>query len=607
MTKPCSFVRLPLVALCGLALFVGAAGCGGAGGGNAFAHIYADNDASQVDEIVRRLSSAATSADEPVALGLTETHLFAFDLRAGRELWREPVTEPRGEALLAGSLVILHEGERVIARRLRDGTAAFDVADDRFSLVGAGGEGAVGAFVLSTTGGVGAESRLFITSGDGISRRYDVEFPLGAPTVAAGMVFVPWGHQNITVIDAATGAEMARIRTLAGVVGHARVVSGALFFGQAGLGRLTAGMGAEPEEIGWVQPDVEPLPGSPPFFRSAYDPPANARSATHRIELVWAPTPSEGAVTFTDDTIYLTFYKLVFGLSAEDLTVRWAHQLDADAVGAAAREGGVMIADASGGLTYLAAADGRARWTGSLGAEPTVVSFRLGTYEPTGGAAGEEPGPLAVQLLAAVQNTDARLVPGRAFAVRALAAQPDAAVTEHIIVLCDDPSLPQPLRAASCEALSGRDTGSESVLRALQRHASFLEGTQAPPAGALASAAARMNERQAVPLLVSHLRDADTRLGDIPQIAAGLAALGDRGAVEPLRDYLWLYHADGDDPQLAAAIGGVARALLLLDGPPGREALREVIDAPFTSQAVRAAMNEVLEAAEAAAEVAEDE
>jgi len=599
------FALLCLLSTCVLA--GGVAGCGGASGGNAFAHIYADNEAAHLDEVVRRLSAADTSADLAVGIGLTETHLFAFDLRAGRELWREPVQEPRGEGYIAGPLVLIHEGDRIIARRLQDGTRAFDVSDDRFSLVGAGGEGALGAFVLSTTGGVGAESRLFLTSGDGITNRYDVEFPLGAPSVSAGMVFVPWGHQNITVIDASSGAEMARIRTLAGVVGNTRIVGGRLFFGQAGLGRLAAGMGAdEPEQIGWVHPDVEPLPGSPPFFRSAYDPPAGARSATHRIELIWAPRPSEGPVSFTDDTVYLTFYKLVFGLSPDDLSVRWAHQLDADAIGGAAREGGVVIADASGALTYLSASNGRRLWTGSTGAEPTVMSFRMGTYEPSGGTAGEEPGFLAEQLLAAVQNTDARLVPGRAFAVRALAAQEDDAVTEHVIVLCDDRSLPQPLRVASCDALASRDSGSAAVLRALRRHASFLEGTAAPAAGALATAAARMNERSAVPLLVSHLQDADTQLEDIPQIAAGLAALGDRAAVEPLRAYLWLYHSDGDDPPFAAAIGGVARALLSLDGPPGREALSEIMQAPFTSQPVRAAMSEALEAAEASAETEGD-
>ena len=94
-----------------LALGLGA--CGGAGGGNAFAHVYADNEPSQIDEVVRRLSAASAPADDPVAVGLTESHLFAFDLSAGRQLWTEAIQEPRGEAYIAGPLVLLHEGDRV--------------------------------------------------------------------------------------------------------------------------------------------------------------------------------------------------------------------------------------------------------------------------------------------------------------------------------------------------------------------------------------------------------------------------------------------------------------------------------------------------------------
>lgn len=588
------------VLLCAL-LATSVAGCGGGASGNAFAHIFPDNEPSAIDEIVRRLSAASAPVDDPVVVGLTEGELFAWDLRGGRERWREPVTEARGEALLAGDLVLLHEGARVIARRVADGRRAFDLSDEHFSLVGAGGEGSTGAFVLSTTGGVGARSRLYLTSGGAIANRYDLDGLIGAPAVAAGMVFVPWGHQNITVIDASSGAEMARLRTRAGVVSHARVEAGALFFGQLGVGRLSAGLrGDTAEEVGWAQPDVAPLPGTPPLFRSAYDPPAGPRSATHRIELMWSAVPSDGPVRFTDDAIYLTFYQLVFALDPGDLSVRWAAQLGADAVGGAARPGGVLVADAEGGLTYLSAANGRVLWTASTGATPTVAAIRLGGFEPSG-TPGPEPGLLAEQLLTTVQNTDARLVPGRAFAVRALAASDDAAVTEHVIVLCDDRALPAPLREAACEAVGGRTSGSDAVIRALGRHASFLEDTTAPPVGPLATAAARMSERRAVPHLVSHLRDPDTALADVPALAAALAALGDRSAVEPLRDYLWLYHADGDDEGLAPALGGVARALVQLDGPPGLEAVRELLEAPFTSDEARAALAGALEAAEAEA------
>jgi hypothetical protein len=189
------------------------------------------------------------------------------------------------------------------------------------------------------------------------------------------------------------------------------------------------------------------------------------------------------------------------------------------------------------------------------------------------------------------------LVPARAFAVRQLAGQPEASVTEHLIVLCDERSLPADLRRAACDALGGRELGADAVLAALGRRASYLAETRAPPVGALATAAARLGERRAVPLLIGHLRDPETALTDFPALAAALGQLGDNAAAEPLEDFLWLYHAEGEDPALAAALGHVARGLLALAGPVGREAVEAVMDAPFTSPGVRAQLAAALQAA----------
>ena len=569
---------------------LGAFGCGGSV--DAFRPTYPDNQEAALTNVASRLASAAPSSDRGVVVGLTEDRLYAWDLAAGRRLWEQPVNDPHTAPHIAGDLVVIHEADRVVARRLADGGRAFDVADDRFSLVGAAGEGSLAAIVLSSTGGVGAESRLLIARAGGVVSRVDVEGSMGFPAVRAGLVFVPWGNQNVSVIDPDTGAEIARVRSLAGVVGHARANASGVYFGQTGVGRLSAAVSTgTAEQVGWVQPATTGLPGQPPLWRNAYDPPAGPRSAEHKIRIAWEPAPGEGAVGFTDDTLYMVFYRLVFGLAPDDLSVRWVHEHPADVVGAAAREGGVLLADAAGGLAFLGA-DGRPRWTADTGMHPTVAAIRLGDFTPSGSPEGAA-SSLADQLLSAVQNTDSRLVPGRAFAVQALGANPDSEVTTRLIVLCDDRSLPDQIRRAACETLGSREVGADVVLAALQRHASFLEGTGGPPVGALATVAARMGERRAVPLLVAHLRDPDTEVSDLPAVAAALGALGDQGAAGPLRDFLWLYHAE-DDPALPPAIQAVARALVTLAGPPGRDDVQEVIDAPFTAPTTSGLLRELL-------------
>lgn len=563
------------------------AGCGGAA---TLSPTFPDNRAEDLAAVIARVRAAPPRA-RPVAVGLTAdpARLYAYDLAAGRRLWEQPVSEPRTAPYLAGDLVVIAEaGGRVVARRLSDGAVAFSVADDNLQLVGAAGEGADAAIVLSTGGGVGARSRVLLVRGGSVASQLALESPAGAPDVRGGLVFLPWGNQNISVLEAEGARELVRFRFLDGVVGHALAAADGMFFGQAGVGRLAQDPGA----AGWFAPDVSELPGRPALFRNAYDPPPGPASASHRIRLVWHPEGGEGAVRMSDETLYLTFYRLVFGLAQQGLAARWVYEHPVDVVGAAARAGGVMLADAEGGLVFIGA-DGRPRWAAETEARPTVVTLRLDGFEPSGEIGPELP-PLADQLLGAAQNTDARLVPGRAYAVRLLASQPDAGVTEHLIILCDEASLPADLRRAACDALGGRELGADAVLSALGRRASYLTDTRPPPVGALATAAARLGERRAVPLLLAHLRDPHTSLADLPALCAALGALGDRAAAEPLTDFLWLYHAENDDEALAAGLGAAARALVALSGPVGREEVQRVAEAPFTPPRIRAQLSAAL-------------
>jgi hypothetical protein len=172
-------------------------------------------------------------------------------------------------------------------------------------------------------------------------------------------------------------------------------------------------------------------------------------------------------------------------------------------------------------------------------------------------------------------------------------------VTASLITLCEDPSLPAQLRAAACEALAARETGIEHVLRALERHASYLQGTSAPPVGALARAAVGAGERGAVPLLIAHLRDPQTSAADVAMLADALRTLGDASAREPLDDFIRLYHAEAPADDLARALAAAIAAYVALAGPTSQETLRWVIEDPMSMPAARAAAQQALTALEA--------
>ncbi|UJR79022.1 PQQ-binding-like beta-propeller repeat protein [Sandaracinus amylolyticus] len=575
------------------AIAIALVGCGGSQG---LAHNFPDDRPADVRAVLDRVAAAPPRQEPGIVVGLTPApmRLWAYDVAAGRALWEQPA-EAETTPQVAGDYVVVQEPSGIVVRRLSDGSVATRFGDDELSMTGADGEGPLAAIALSTGGAVGARSRLVVVQNGGVAWQLGVEQAIGEPAVRAGMIFLPWAQQNLSVLDA-SGAELARVRFTRGVVGHALADERAIFFGQQGLAQLSERTTSAPDAP-WFQPVARELPGNPGLLRNAYEPPPSPTSATHHVRLVWRAVPSDGDVSLQDDTIYLVFYRLVFALGANDESVRWVAQLPADVVGATANEAGVVVADENGGLFSLSRQDGRVMASAQTGQPATwahVASASLRAGAPEGEAM-----PLRDQLLAATQNTDARLVPARAYAARLLASMPEPEVTASLVALCDDRSLPAQLHAAACDALALRESGIEHVTSALERHASYLAGTSAPPVGALARAAARANERRAVPLLIAQLRDPQTPADDLAAVAQALQALGDASAREPLEDFVRLYHAENDQT-LARPLAAAITAYTALAGPASQETLRWVIDDPMSMPAARAAAQQALTALTAA-------
>lgn len=576
-----------------------AAACGGASS-RSFSATFPDNRPEDVQAVVARLRAAPAPTHSAVAVGVTGSpaRLYAIDLTTDRKLWERPI-RLRSIPHIAGSTVVTHEESGVVVRDLQTGGEMTTIEDENLHLAGAGGEGDRIAIALSTGGGVGAHSKLFVVEGGSVSWERDLETSMGAPTIRAGMVFVPWATQNVSVLEASNGEELARVRVSDAIVGHAFAIDGEVYVGQSGVFRFTpaiaAGTRASPA---YLEPQPGELPGRPPLLRDAYQPPPGVDSAVHRVRLEWRPAGEGDAVELAGDTIYLVFYRQVFALAADGRSARWVYQHDQDIVGATAQPGGLMIADAAGKLAFLRNDDGLAVWHSDTGMRPTVVRFRAGSLTKSGAPEGE-PMPLRDQLLAAAENTDARLVPSRALAVRLLADLEEAEVTTNLVAICDDADQPAPIKSAACTALASRTVGNDQVIAALQRHHSFLEQSTPPPVGPLAQAALRMQERRAVPLLIAHLRDPQTPGEHLATLITVLKEMGDRSAAEPIRDFLLMYHADEPDRHLVAALNASIDALVALQGPVAGETLAILANDELGMGGVRIKARQAIAALEA--------
>jgi outer membrane protein assembly factor BamB len=581
-------------------------GCGGAS--RAFSPYMNESSEDEVRAVIATIGHAAPrAAERNVAVGVTSgtpRQMFAWDLDSGSQLWTKPA-EPQSSPIVAGDFVVTLEAGRVVVRALDSGNERFSFDATSLQIAGADAEGSNLVVSLSTGGGVGAASRILLfTNGEQRWVR-EVDQAFGAPAIRGEHVVIPWASQNVSVLQVSDGSEIARWQMRDEVVSRAFVDGDTLYLGQQGLYRVDERIvDGRRDGAAYLTTDVAALPGRPPFLRDAYAAPAPPRSALHSIRLAWRPRTDGAQLAFEGDSIYLVYYRLVFALDPSGETVRWVRSTTADVVGASVGPTGLLIAEDNGKISLLSANDGRPAWTADVGAPSSVIELRTRGFSRTG-APAEEPTPLPMQLMAAAQLTDARIVPARTFAVQRLAADPAPEVTENIIVLCETQTWPLPVRQAGCDALAERSAGGDYIIAALDRHAAFLSGTTPPPVGPLARAAAKMGERRAVPLLLAHLRDPATPAADLAGLVTALETLGDRSAAGPLTDFFKLYHAEEPNPALIEALTLSAHAIAALEGPVAEAVLREVADDPLGLAAVRDATAQVVASFHAHASAAE--
>ncbi|MCA9603181.1 MAG: hypothetical protein KC417_14205, partial [Myxococcales bacterium] len=284
---------------------------------------------------------------------------------------------------------------------------------------------------------------------------------------------------------------------------------------------------------------------------------------------------------------YLVYYKTVFALDHGERKATWARLTDTDIVGAQAVPGGLLIGEQSGRVSLLDARTGETVWSKSVGRTAQAISFNAQTAMGSAGAAKAADGSTTDALAAVAQSLDVRLAPAQALAVDLLGGLSDEAVAGHLITLCENRRLPKGVRAQACKSLAERATGTDEIIFALTRHASFLEGSTAPPAGALGLAAAKAKLKDALPLLIAHLKDPHTPSDELPALMMALAQFKDRSAAAPIRDFVRMYHADDWEADLVKALVLGVDAMRALLGPAARDALEEFAANPLGMSEVR--------------------
>jgi len=581
---------------------------GGCGGGAAFQNLFPDNKPEHIDLVLESVGAPekaggpVNSTGKPVVAAVLDEgrSLVLYDLEAGKALWKAEMAVDSAPAI-GPDIIMVRSGHEIVALGTSDGKKRWSKKLSEENLYGfAFGPGTVFVTQGNTEGGPPATGRrgtIWALDAKSGGKRWEIaaDKMLGGPAARGGLVFVPWDRQTISILDGATGAERCRVLRRDGMVDFVDAEPEGVFYGsKSEILRLTPrSAGGTKDGAAHLDFDPSAMPGQPTLNADTFESAKSVIGAKARIRLMWSPAveTAEDKLAIDSDLIYFLYYKYVIALGASDGKVRWVYSSPAPIAWATAGRGGVFFLEEDGQAGFLDAKTGLTARLGSLGGKPESGAIDTGTFvPPTEG----EPRKLIWGLRDLVFDVDTQVVPLRKYALELMNQLPEEDVTMDLLEVLRSSSVPKAMRDQAALLLRQREGGVQFLMDALKYHADFLEGMAGPPVGAIATSLANAGEKKALPLLLDHLNDPETTVGDLVELTQAILVLGDESTVPYLSQFLVMYHADSSLATNLDVLVNVAEGLVKFGGDDGKAVIEEVIADPFTGSVLKEKLAEVV-------------
>ena len=294
-----------------------------------------------------RRTDAATATGRPqnaagrplafLALGGTKgPRLAAYDLSASRLLWTQPA-DLKARVAVGADVVVYGAADALVARDVATGAQRWSHAiarDER--LLGYTIDGK-SVYLVVQEGGAhlhsGKASVRALDAATGASRwRHELASGnVGAPVARGGLVAVPVQSQYVTLLDAASGDQLAQVLSSEEAATFVRATPEGLFFGSAGVFRLEPGTAAGSRKAaGYVRAKL-PAFVRPVYWFDLYRPEQGDYSALDRNRILWRMTPA-GDARFRDDLAFVHNYRFFFGFDARTGARTFAAKLPGEVV-----------------------------------------------------------------------------------------------------------------------------------------------------------------------------------------------------------------------------------------------------------------------------------
>ncbi|MCC6995031.1 MAG: PQQ-binding-like beta-propeller repeat protein [Deltaproteobacteria bacterium] len=589
-----------LAAMGGVALL---ASCGGSG---AFSGDRSDNDVAMVRACVHKQGPArplavANSTGKPMGFLVStpqpKRRMIAFDLASKQKVW-DVEADVSSRVVVGKGQVFAREGNALVARDVASGKKLWSVGL-KGKLLGIAADRDGVFYAAETSGGNSVLVGLSASSGSEWWSNA-AKGKVGAPAARSGEVFVPYLSQYLTVLDARSGKEEARIRQKDEAITFVRATEQGVFYGSSRVFMFN-----EKSCTGTAKGATNTQVALPKDFKdTSYQPNAYSTvsadyTALDRNRLIWQGAVSDDGVSFAGGIAVVQFYRFFFALDAATGKLSWAHTHPrVDVVGAESTGTALAYVSSEGELRGLDGKTGGVSVLGKVDARISGGTFDIGAWSAP---EGDPVKGLASELAKIVWDPDRRYDDIKLFAVEALATLDGPEVAEELLhIVVREGIKPEVYKKAGDALVARKDAAAApALLEQLEVHTDYVTGAKAFGVDVIARALGELGaggaSAGAVPALVAHLEDPATPLETLAEIAGALGKLGAPEAAAPLAQFILTYRSD---PMFAVDPGALARAiesLALLGGPRDIELLRFVADDERTQDKVREYVRRVLE------------
>lgn len=571
----------------------------------AFDPQFPDNNQAAIQQVTRRLPAPSEPAQDAtatvavIAVGAPPDRLVAVDIQSNKTLWSTPLRVDTAPILLDGIVITstrTKEGSQIVAIDSQDGRILWKLENEDMMFLGADRVGADVALVSSVgaAGGPTRASHVRLVDARSGAERWSHEGAgiAGRPAAQGPYVFVPWERQSVAILDRATGDEVARLRSKDDVIHWVRASKAGLFYGGTTYYRLTenAASGRKTDAV-WINNPVKGAPKAAELEKDAFLPIPGARSGRSRIRFYAEPDAprADAPIRMAGDVIYYTYYRHVYAFDGSGKLL-WAVMLDSAVAGGEVYPDGLLAITDNGTALLLGKANGAKLFEKKLSLDGEVASVALTSGQLDTEENDTPPVDLRTALTELALDPDNTMVTSRAYAIRQLAKIDEPEITRDMIDLYVQKSMPSALRLTLEESMLERTQGTDHLVRALDQHYDFLEGSSAPPFKLLVPPLVAQGNKDALPGLVRHMLDHETPFDELPIVVDAVVKLGDASVVPTLTEFVRLYHADSTFKAKPEALARASEGIFEHGGPDGREQLRVWIDQKRTLKPLRERM-----------------